>query len=70
MLHENVGAWSISIKVFTSNGELVTTLTEDGEEVDSKKAWVFEGESRSVHINAYNFPIWGMLEKIASTSAV
>ena len=44
---ENVGAWSISIKVFTSNGELVTALTEDGEEVDSKKAWVFEGESRS-----------------------
>jgi hypothetical protein len=44
---ENVGVWSITIDIFTSKGEWITSLTEEGEEVSSKKVWIFEGESRS-----------------------
>ncbi|MDE0916838.1 MAG: hypothetical protein OSA04_00885 [Flavobacteriales bacterium] len=44
---ENVGMWSVAINIFTSNGEWATTLTEEGEEVESKKIWIFEGENLS-----------------------
>ena len=44
---ENVGVWSVAINIFTSKGEWVNTLTEEGEEVESKKIWIFEGESLS-----------------------
>ena len=44
---ENEGIWSVDINIFTLNGEWATTITEEGEEVDSKKIWIFEGESLS-----------------------
>ena len=44
---ENVGVWSVAINIFTLNGEWVTTLTEEGEKVESKKIWIFEGENLS-----------------------
>ena len=44
---ENTGVWSVAINIFTSNGEWATTLTEEGEEVESKKIWIFEGEGLS-----------------------
>jgi hypothetical protein len=44
---ENLGRWSITIDIYSSQGEWITSLTEDGEEVSSKKLWVFEGENRS-----------------------
>ena len=44
---KNIGVWSVDLNIFTLNGEWVTTLTEEGEEVDSKKIWIFEGKSLS-----------------------
>ncbi len=44
---ENVGVWSVAINIFTLNGEWVTTLTEEGEKVESKTIWIFEGENLS-----------------------
>jgi hypothetical protein len=44
---ENVGVWSVAINIFTLNGEWVTTLTDEGEKVESKTIWIFEGENLS-----------------------
>lgn len=44
---ENTGIWSVAINIFTLNGEWATRLTEEGEEVNSKTIWVFEGQSLS-----------------------
>ena len=44
---EKTGVWSVEINIYTLNGEWATTLTEEGEEVGSKKIWVFEGVSIS-----------------------
>jgi oxepin-CoA hydrolase/3-oxo-5,6-dehydrosuberyl-CoA semialdehyde dehydrogenase len=49
-----------------------TTFCVDGEGIPLSKQQTFMGhhllvpkEGVAIHINAYNFPIWGMLEKIA-----
>jgi len=48
------------------------TFTLDGDPIGLSKQHTFMGhhilvpkEGVAVHINAYNFPVWGMLEKIA-----
>ncbi len=48
------------------------TFTMDGEPIALSKGKTFMGhhilvpkEGVAIHINAYNFPVWGMLEKIA-----
>src|SRR5688572_14851204 len=48
------------------------TFTLDGEPISLSKQNTFMGhhilvpkEGVAIHINAYNFPVWGMLEKIA-----